>query len=172
MKILISFLFLGLTITLFGQKKVIDHNAYTSWKKIEYQGISNDGNYISYFVTPLKGDGYVYVYNVKTSKLDSIPRAQKPTFTGDNKCLIFKISPGYDTLRTCEIKKIDKTKWPKDSLGIYFLENDSLVKIANVKEVEIPENGEWIGYTVDSNELKGKVKKKKKHYLFKKKKPV
>ena len=172
MKILISFLFLGLTITLFGQKKVIDHNAYTSWKKIEYQGISNDGNYFSYFVTPLKGDGYVYVYNVKTSKLDSIPRAQKPTFTGDNKCLIFKISPGYDTLRTCEIKKIDKTKWPKDSLGIYFLENDSLVKIANVKEVEIPENGEWIGYTVDSNELKGKVKKKKKHYLFKKNKPV
>lgn len=171
MKFTFSLLILFVSIVSFGQKKVIDHAAYASWKKIENQVISNDGNYISYMITPLKGDGFLYIYNVKSGKLDSIPRGQKPTFTGDGNYVVFKISAGYDTLRKCEIKKIDKAKWPKDSLGIYFTQKDSLVKIPAVKSFSIPESGDWIAYTVDSNELKGS-KKKKKHYFFKKNKPV
>ena len=154
-----------------GQKKVIDHTAYYEWKKIENQFISNDGNYISYFVTPLKGDGYVYIHHVKTGKTDSVKRALKPSFTANSKYLIFKITPGYDTLRKCELNKIDKAKWPKDTLAIYYLEKDSLVKIPAVKSVTIPEKGDWIAYTLETNEIKGAPIKKKK-YWFKKNKPV
>lgn len=171
MKHNILFIFTFISFIAFNQKKVIDHTTYNEWKKIESQVISNDGNLIAYHVTPLKGDGKVYVYDVKTGKTDSIVRAQKPVFMENSKVLVFKIHPGYDTLRNCELKKIDKIKWPKDSLGIYFIDNDSLVKIPAVKNFTVPEKGEWIGYTVDSNDL-GEKKKKRKFYLFKKNKPV
>ncbi|MBI1836927.1 MAG: S9 family peptidase [Flavobacteriia bacterium] len=160
-----------ISLNVHSQKKIIDNTTYQEWKKIENQIISNDGKFISYFVTPLKGDGFVYIYNTISGKLDSISRAYKPNFTPNSKCLVFKISAGYDTLRKCELNKIEKSKWPKDSLGIYFLANDSLVKIPAVKSFTIPEFGDWIAYTVDSNTLKS-GKKTKKHYWIKKNKPV
>ena len=48
----------------FSQKKAIDHTAYNRWNKIERQVISNDGNWIAYETTPLKGDGFVCIFNV------------------------------------------------------------------------------------------------------------
>lgn len=169
MKFLTLVVLLIASSAVFGQKKTLDHTAYNDWKKVESQVISNDGNFISYHVTPLRGDGYVYLYHVKTGKLDSIPRGMKPEFTPNSNYLIFKISAGFDTLRTCELKKIDKAKWPKDSLGIYDLVKDTLIKIPNVKSYALPKKGDWLVYSSEKNDLKtGKEKKKKKHYLFKK----
>lgn len=175
MKNLILFLFIGTVTFISAQKKVIDHTVYNDWKKIESQIISNDGNYISYIIKPHRGDGYLYIYNQKTTKLDSIPRGVKHQFSGNSNFLVFKITPGFDTLRKCELDKVDKAKWPKDTLAIYLLDSDSLIKIPNVKAFSLPEFGDWVGYTVDSekpkvNQDKIKDKKEKKRLsLFKKK---
>ena len=55
----------------FSQKKVIDHTVYNSWKKLEGQIISNDGNFVAYTIKPHRGDGYLYIFNNKTAKLDT-----------------------------------------------------------------------------------------------------
>ncbi len=172
MKKILLFLFLTSITTTFSQKKVIDHTVYNDWKKIESQIISKDGNFVSYITKPHRGDGYVYIYNIKKAKLDSIPRGYKHQFSGNSNFLVFKISAGFDTLRSCELKKIDKEKWPKDSLGIYLLESDSLIKIPSVKNFSLPDEGDWITYTVESNSLKlNPTKEKKKLFGGKKKKP-
>lgn len=175
MKNLILFLFTGTITFISAQKKVIDHTAYNDWKKIESQIVSNDGNYISYIIKPHRGDGYLYIYNQKTSKLDSIPRGVKHQFSGNSNFLVFKITPGFDTLRKCELNKIDKAKWPKDTLAIYLLGSDSLIKVPNVKAFSLPEFGDWIGYTIDPekpkvNQDKSKETKEKKTFFFFKKK--
>ena len=116
----------------FSQKKVIDHTVYNSWKKLEGQIISNDGNFVAYTIKPHRGDGYLYIFNNKTAKLDSFPRGYKQQFSGNSNFLVFQVTAGFDTLRKCELNKVDKEKWPKDSLGIYLLESDSLIKIPSM----------------------------------------
>lgn len=146
----------------FSQKKVIDHTVYNSWKKLEGQIISNDGNFVAYTIKPHRGDGYLYIYNNKTAKLDSFPRGYKQQFSGNSNFLVFQITAGFDTLRKCELNKVDKDKWPKDSLGIYLLESDSLIKIPNVKNYSIAEIGDWVNYSLEKNKTKEDEEKEKK----------
>ncbi len=173
MKIFATLLSLFLLSNAFAQKKVIDHTAYDGWKTFKSETISNDGKFIAYEVTPHKGDGYLFIYNVITEKMDSFPRASSPVFSGNTAYVAFKIEPGYDTLRTCDLNKVDKKKWPKDSLGIYILASDSLLKFDRVSSFDPNQESDWITFMSEDNELKmGKSseKKKKKCFLKKKKK--
>lgn len=169
--VLLTFCFL--TNLLFSQKKIIDHTVYNSWKSKLDVNISNDGKFTSYVIKPLKGDGFLYLVNNQTGKKDSIFRANMPRFTADSKALVFKITPGFDTLRNCELNKVKKDKWPKDSLGVWFLATDSLVKFPKIKEFVVSEKGATFAFLSLENKspldvIKGKKKKK----LFKKAKIV
>jgi dipeptidyl aminopeptidase/acylaminoacyl peptidase len=170
MKLLFNFLFVTFLFSfgLNAQKKIIDHNAYFEWKKTEKQQISSSGNFVTYEKTPLKGDGYLFIYNSKTQKLDSIFRGKDAKIAFDESLIAFKVTPGFDTLRKCELNKIDKKKWPKDSLFIYLTKEDSLIKIPKLKSFSIGEEGGELAYLTDGNELT--QPKKKKFKLFKKKK--
>ena len=159
MRLFSLFLLLFISFISFSQKKVIDYTAYNDWKKLDAQIISNDGNYISYTIKPHRGDGYLYIYNQKNGKLDSIPRGYGQQFSANSNFLIFKITPGFDTLRNCELNKIDKEKWPKDSLGIYLFGNDSLIKISKLKSFSIADEGDWISYSNEYNTLIEEIEK-------------
>ena len=162
MKIFLSFLFIICSLLAFSQKKVIDHTIYNDWRKTEAQNISNDGNYISYEINPHRGDGFLYVYNSSTSKTDSFPRGKEAKFGTNNNYLVFKITPGFDTLRNCELNKVDKKKWPKDTLGIYVFAKDSLIKIPLLKSFSVFEDNDWLSYVVDENEIKTTATKSEK----------
>jgi len=165
MKISPLILFVLLLSGVYGQKKVIDHTAYNDWKKNENQQISNNGKYISYEVNPHRGDGQQFIYSIETAKLDSFPRGKEAKFSFDSDYLTFKITPGFDTLRNCELNKVDKKKWPKDSLGIYIISKDTLIKIPLLKSFTTGEENNWLSYIIDENEIKKDIvvhnKKKK-----------
>ncbi len=164
--------FMSLFCTLFSQKKVIDHTCYNDWKRTEKQQISTNGNWVTYETVPARGDGYLYIYNVKRDKLDSFYRGKDAKIAFDESFVAFKVTPGFDTLRNCELKKIDKKKWPKDSLFIRSFENDSLVKVPKLKEFSIAPKGSVLFYTTEDKSLEEKVVEKKKCFLFKKKEPA
>ena len=155
------------------QKKVIDHTIYNDWKKIDNAIISADGRFVAYEMNPLQGDGYMFLYDQETGKKDSFPRAKEAQFSFMNDFIVFKITPGFDTLRNCELNKVDKKKWPKDTLGIYIFATDSLTKVAKLKSFKLAEKTGLLAYTIDDNKLESAVpgKKKKKHICKKKKKP-
>jgi dipeptidyl aminopeptidase/acylaminoacyl peptidase len=148
-----------------SQKKVIDHTIYNDWKKIDNALISANGRYVAYEINPLQGDGFLFLYDQETGKKDSFPRAKEAQFSFLNDFLVFKITPGFDTLRNCELNKIDKKKWPKDTLGIYIFASDSLTKVAKLKSFKLAEKTGLLAYTIDDNKLESVVpaKKKKKH---------
>lgn len=152
------------------EKKVIDHTVYNDWKSLKNSSISNDGKYISYEIKPHRGDGYTYLYNTETKALDSFFRAKGASFSGGNSYIAFTITPGFDTLRTCELKKVDKKKWPKDSLGIYLLEQDSLIKMPKLASFELNDENDWAVIMFKHNKID--EPKKKKRYWCKKNRPV
>lgn len=169
-----KFVFFFLTVTLcfasFSQKKIINHEAYDAWKSLSQTVISDDGKYSSYVISPLKGDGFLYLVNIETGKIDSFPRGETPAFTADNKSLIFKITPGYDTLRNCELKKVKKDKYPKDSLGVYLLEQDSLIKLPEIAGFNLPKEGNKVAYLATHNKMKVPVEEERKKKRKKKNK--
>lgn len=157
---LVPFLFLVFTSS-FAQKKIIDHTVYNAWKRVGDVKISPNGNFSVYTIKPHRGDGFLYIVNHQTGKKDSIARGVNPVFSSQNEFVAFKINPGFDTLRKCELNKVKKDKWPKDSLAIFLFNNDSLVKIPKVKSFYVPEKGNAVIYFQDGNKLpEGKTKKK------------
>jgi dipeptidyl aminopeptidase/acylaminoacyl peptidase len=181
MRILALFIIL-LSTNLFAQntndsvkvKKVIDHTVYNFWKSKSDVRLSNDGMYTSYVIKPHRGDGFLYIVNNVTGKKDSIFRASGARFTSDSKSLVFKITAGFDTLRNCELKKVKKDKWPKDSLGVLYLQNDSLVKFPKLKSFSVTDEGALLAYLSHDNKIpedKALSKKKKKKKKKKKNAP-
>jgi dipeptidyl aminopeptidase/acylaminoacyl peptidase len=159
---------LVLNISVFAQNKVIDHTVYDAWKKLTNENISASGKYVSYEVNPHRGDGVLHVQNVLNGKEWRIPRSEKASFCQNEDYLVFTIQPGYDTLRTLELEKVNKKEWVKDTLGILWLESDSLVKVPNVLGYKIGKHGNHLAYLVLKDSIL-KEEKKKKCKLFKKK---
>ena len=161
---------ISVSTTAFSQKKIIDHTVYNDWKRTEKQQLSSNGNWVTYETVPARGDGYLYIYNVKKQKLDSFFRAKDAKIAWDESFIAFKVTPGFDTLRNCELNKVDKKKWPKDSLFIFNSSNDSVIKIAKLKQFSVAQKGSVLFYLTEDKSFEGTAKKKKKSFLHKKKK--
>ena len=170
MKRFLTILFVVSITFVFSQKKIIDPSVYNDWKKNEAQIISNNGQYVAYEINPHKGDGLLFLHQLSTGITDSFPRGKEAKFSFDGDYLTFKITPGFDTLRNCELQKVDKKKWPKDTLGIYILSTDSLLKIPMLKSFSVGEENNWMSYTLDENTLKSEKKAADKKEEKKKKK--
>ena len=152
-------------------KPAIGHDVYPKWKNISNQQISDNGQWVTYQINPQKGDGYLYLYNTETGTTDSIARAVKANFSPASDYLVFQIVPQYDSLRKLKLAKTPKKKLPKDSLGIWYFENDTIVKFAKVKSYDITERGEsWIVYEDLAKRKDNKTKNKKGWWIFGKKK--
>jgi dipeptidyl aminopeptidase/acylaminoacyl peptidase len=161
--IVVFLTFCGFTI---AQKKIITADDYGIWKRLENAKISEDGTLISYEIKPLKGDGNLLIYNATTQRTDTLKKGKEATISKYSDFVVFKIGAGYDTLRTCELNGVDKKKWPKDSFGIYLVEQDSLLTFSSYKSHKIAEEGNWVCLLADhnnkQNDLVKKSKKKKK----------
>jgi dipeptidyl aminopeptidase/acylaminoacyl peptidase len=145
----------------FSQKKLIDPSVYNTWKKIEGSTVSNNGEFITYEINPNQGDGWLYLYHVATEKTDSFPRGKDAKFSANSDYFVYKITPGFDTLRQCELQKIDKKKWPKDTLVIHSLNPFSTEKIPGLKSIHVQEENNWLTYVLDNNTLPEEIKPQK-----------
>lgn len=158
------------SISLFGQKKVIDYQAFDGWKTLKNEQISPSGKYITYEIQPHKGDTYLYLFNNEWSGMDTVlVRAKNAQFSQKEDYLIYTIEAGYDTLRKVELDKIDKKKWPKDSLAVYSFEKKEIEKIANVKEHKVGEKHDWLSYIEHENVIKSDKKEEEEKSTKKKK---
>ncbi len=152
----------------FGQKKILGPEVYNSWNRVGDVQLSQDGKFSVYSVKPYRGDGVLYLVNLETGKKDSVARGYEPKFDESGSFVVFKIHPGFDTLRKVELAKVNKEKWPKDSLGIWTLSDGSLTKYDQVKEFKLSEKGNAIGFLSTKNEWpkaylsKSEAKKEKK----------
>ncbi|MCG8580707.1 MAG: hypothetical protein MI866_12355 [Bacteroidales bacterium] len=128
------------------EKKKLDASVYDGWKSID-RGyvISNDGTFVSYVIKPQKGDSYLYLYNLKSGELDSVPRGKSPVFSQSSQFLAFKVSAQADSVRALKLKKTKKDKMPKDSLFIRNLSTGETTTVAGLNKWSAPKKGgDWL----------------------------
>ncbi len=159
-----------LSVAVIAQKKAIDHTVYNDWKSLKSSKISDNGKFVSFEINPHRGDGFLHWINTKTNQHDSISRGNNARFSHDSDVLLFSIHPGYDTIRNLKLEKVKKEKWVKDTLGILYLDKDSLRTIANLIDFKVADRGSLFAYRLPSDSIKSIEKKKKKCKLFGKKK--
>jgi len=132
------------------QKVPLSHTDYDGWKNLKNQKISNNGEWITYEVNPQKGDGFLYIYQVKTKKLDSIARAYDAIFSPGSEVLSFKIKTQFDTIRQSKVDKLEKKDMPKDSIGIWNLSENRILRFGNLKSFQMPEEkGDWMALLLE-----------------------
>ncbi|HNW48980.1 MAG TPA: prolyl oligopeptidase family serine peptidase [Bacteroidales bacterium] len=132
-KILLSAIFMALTITSFGQKKPLDHSVYDNWKSVNGFSMAEDGKFTMFSVNAQEGDGYLVIHNILTGEQKSIPRASSQKFTADGKFIAVVIKPKFDETKAAKIKKVKPDMMPKDSLGIYNTLTKDLKKFPFLK---------------------------------------
>ncbi len=157
-KKIITLIFVFALTTVFSQKKVITHNDYDLWKKVDDVKISNNGKLVvSTIETSTKrGDGYVEVYNTENKQKAIFFNGYNTSISFDENFVVFKKKPKYQTLRSEKKKKIKEENQSKDALFIYDVKNNKIYdSIARVVKYELPKKS--AGWMVIE-----KFKKKKK----------
>jgi dipeptidyl aminopeptidase/acylaminoacyl peptidase len=133
-----------------AKKVPITHAVYDHWESLGERIISNNGAYVAYAVNVQEGDSKVLLSNTEGKLLTKIPRAYNITFSNNNQFLIGKIKPFFKDTRDAKIKKKRPDDMPKDSLFIYAINTDSLIKIPRVKSYKMPEKeGNWLAYLLE-----------------------
>jgi len=132
------------------EKKPLDHSVFEKWNDIGAYRISPDGNWLAWVVAPARGDGTLYVRNLKNGEVREFARGEQPQFLPDSRTLLFRVSPPFDSLRQARLDKKKPEEMPKDTLGIYMLESGTLEKVERVKSFRVPEEGApWFAYHLE-----------------------
>ncbi len=139
-----SFILLLITINSFAQKKILDHKDFDIWNTIQDKTISPDGKYVMYSLEKGERDNHLKIKDSKAVSIFEHERSEKGKFTYDSKFALFSIKAWKDSIAEMKRRKVKKDKMPKDTLGIYNLGENTLIKIANVKSYKTPEK--WSGY--------------------------
>jgi dipeptidyl aminopeptidase/acylaminoacyl peptidase len=187
-KLLITFFLIVSTIfSVYSQElKSLTIDDLMEWNHLKREQISRNGQFVSYEITPLKGDGKLFVWDKKSQQNKTFYRGTSAAFSPESNYIAFKIQPYYDTVRQLKLKKTKKEKLPKDSLGVYIFETGEFKKFERVKSFLLPDKGSsWMVWSKEKeikkkdkteedtakNEKKGKTKKKKKEKTFDKSAP-
>jgi dipeptidyl aminopeptidase/acylaminoacyl peptidase len=142
--------------TTLNSKKILDHSVYDFWKKIERPSVSNDGSVFVYELNPQKGDGNLIIYDFKKNIIDTINRGYESIISANNDFVSFKIKPQDDSTRKAKQNKKKKEDMPKDSLGIYYLKNNTVAKFPLLKSFSVSlENTSVVAFT---NEIRPVIK--------------
>lgn len=175
--LLLFILFSIYSSVLLAQEKIpLNHSVYDDWKSIKNYSISNDGKLVTYEINPQEGDGKLFLYDTRNGHYDSIQRGYKAKLSSNSNMLLFSIKPQFDTVRAAKLKKVKKDKLPKDSLGIWIIGTNDILKFADFKSIEVPKDkSDWIAFLMketsspkkdtlnsDTTEVKKKPKDKKK----------
>jgi dipeptidyl aminopeptidase/acylaminoacyl peptidase len=126
-----------------AQKKSLDYADFDRWNTVQNKQISPDGNFISYHLCQGEKDNYFKLKNNEGEIILQYDRGSNGLFTYDSKYALFTISIWQDSLKELKRKKLEEIDLPKDTLGIYSLENRDLLKIPRVKSYKVPEK--WSG---------------------------
>ena len=173
MRITFTTVLVLISLTVFGQKKVLDHKDFDIWNTIQNQTISNNGNFVLYELEKGEKDSHLKIKDSKAQLVFEHERSENAQFNYNSTMALFTIKPWKDSIKELKRTKGKKAKLPKDTLAIFNLANQSLVKIGNVKSYKTPEK--WSGYVAylledipaakkekDTSEAPKKKEKKKK----------
>jgi len=128
-------------------KRPLSHDDYDSWKRIQGQRISPDGEWVAYAANPQEGDGELIVRNVASGTEYRQARGSGARFTRDSAYVVFLIAPPEEETKAAEKDEKKPEDMPKNALGIMSLADGVVTEVARVKSFRLPEDaGAWVAY--------------------------
>ncbi|MDZ7797440.1 MAG: hypothetical protein U5N56_10535 [Candidatus Marinimicrobia bacterium] len=122
-------------------KKPLTPDAYAEWERLSRPTIAENGKWIHYTASPNRGDNLLTLYGVESGKKHDFERVKKVSFSPANDFITFMRTPAFETERRAKLDKVKKDKMPKDSLCVYFFEDDTLLTVPRVKSYSINDEG-------------------------------
>ncbi len=155
-KLTIFTLFLVLSTSIFAQqKKNLQFDDILKWNRITEKMISNDGKFVVYKNEPWKGDPILKITTPTGAEQASIIGGTNAVITKGSKFAIFTIKPELELVRDLKLLKTKKDKLPKNSLGIYNLNTNELVKVEKLISHKAPTKwGGWLAYQFEKPKTK------------------
>ena len=144
MKRLFTLFMLLISVSVFAQKKILDHSDYALWNTIKGSTLAPDGAYVLFSLEKGERDNFLKVKDIQGKTVFQHERSSKGKFTYDSHFVLFTIEAWKDSVTAMKSRKVKKKDLPKDSLGILNLKTNSLTKIGNIKSYKLPE--EWSSY--------------------------
>ncbi|MEP6646917.1 MAG: prolyl oligopeptidase family serine peptidase [Saprospiraceae bacterium] len=147
--------------------KVLDHPDFLIWNMLQDIQLSSDGATTTYRLVPGEGDPRLIIHNNNVNSNLKLERVSKSNIDYDGKSIYGIITPYRDSLRKLERKKIEKLKWPCDTLFIFEEAINVPLKIPYATSYSAPAKlGDWLAYTLKKDAIKAdttqKTKKSKK----------
>ncbi|GLR17534.1 hypothetical protein GCM10007940_21490 [Portibacter lacus] len=121
----------------------MDQSVYSEWNRITGESITDNGEWVKYYITPGKGDKTLVLYNTSSDKKYKYDRVKSADFSADGKYLVYSIQCASDTITAMKRRKVEKKNMPKDSLLILKLDDMSSTTIPDVGTYKVP--SKWSG---------------------------
>lgn len=159
--LILAFIFIGQTVIIAQNKKVVSPEIYDNWKSVSATTISANGNFVSFEIKPQVGDANLFIKGFDGSNEMVFPRGYKAVFPESEDFFVFQVKAEYKKVRALKLKKKKKDDLPKDSLFILNLKTGELESYANLISVELAkEEGNWMAFLLKAEEPKKDTTKK------------
>ncbi|MEO7925858.1 MAG: prolyl oligopeptidase family serine peptidase [Saprospiraceae bacterium] len=146
-----------------SKRKILDHTDFLTWKTIQDIQLSADGVLTTYRLVPGEGDPKLIIHDNNDNTSFEAERVSKSNIDYDGKFIYGIITPHRDSLRNLERKKIEKTKWPCDTLFMYDKVSNLKTLFPYVTNYKSPTKlGDFIAYTIKKEAIKADTLKSNK----------
>ncbi len=131
----------------------LNHDVYDYWKNIQNPSITNDGRWVSWEVNPQDGDGWLYLKDLRSNRLDSIARGSNAVFSANSNYMAFHVNPPADVVRRAKLRGLSGDQLPQDSVGIYVFARASNRRPGEAGSFMVArEETDWMAYLLRSRE--------------------
>lgn len=130
-----------------AQKPALDLEAIDQWKQLEAPQISSGGQWVSYELAPNQGDPSLLLYHQSSGITRSFQRSSGLSFSSNGRYAAWRIHPAEDSLKAMKRRGLEKAELPKDTLGLFSMENRELRKLGELERFLLPEKWDgWLAY--------------------------
>ncbi len=129
-----------------AQKKPLDASVYDSWKSVVGTKLSNDGNWLSYRVSPQEGDAVQHIKALGGGK-DIVIERGNLSLTHDSKFAVGFVAPKVEDTKKAQREKKKPDEMPKNVFVILNLATGEKTELQGVQTFSVaPEDNGYILY--------------------------
>ena len=112
MKNIVYTLILLLSTNIYAQKKVLDHDDFDIWNRIQNPVIDSKGNYVMYSLERGEKDRHLKIKDKNNNLIFDHERSGKSQFTYNSEFAIFTIKAWEDSIKVMKRNKVKKNDIP------------------------------------------------------------
>lgn len=127
------------------QKQPLSQDVYSTWNNIKNPILSHSGAYIMYEKVSYNNTHNLLLHNTINREKQNFPRGHQAVFSNNDKYLIYQLTASKDTIHSLKKAETKKEDFPKDTLVIVDLKDQTTRQFPFLKDYSYPDKGnDWI----------------------------